>query len=600
MAVERLGPYRLEKVIGRGGMGTVYAASNTETGERVAVKLLAHNIAQEEHFRQRFEAEIESLIKLDHPNIVRILAYDVDGENMYYAMELVEGRSLFDEQQKGRQFDWREVARIGKETCAALQHAHDRGILHRDLKPGNLLLETTGHIKLTDFGIAKLFGGRQLTVDGGVIGTVDYMSPEQAKGGTTSPRSDLYSLGSVMFALLARRPPFQAKTVPATLQSLSMDPAPPIRDFAPETPEEFEQIIARLLAKNPEARIGSARSVAKRLEAMLENVQDMSANRADQEFELHDQEKNDKPTKANIDAVCDKPTAEHPPAISSHAGAAEAQSTRRAPSTRATPQFAEQQISERASEEGHTEVTDEVRRLKDDLGRTTEERRAIWPLAVGLIVLVSFVVLGIAYASRPPTADQLFDRIQSAAGDEDTDKLVTVEKECRDFQDRFPQDSRAERVGEILDQIESLRYLRQLQRRRQTQGFAELSPAEQIYVAALEVSETHPERAMPQFAALVDLFQDDPDEVDCVRVARKQMARLENVLEQIQKKHAQVLAKQLNLARRLLESDSPSAEKLLRGMIRLYGDKPWAENEVRQARELLNAGDSCRPSEFVG
>jgi len=586
MAIERFGPYRLDKTLGRGGMGTVYAAHHVDTGERVAVKVLAASIAQQEHFRQRFEAEIQSLIKLDHPNIVRILAYDLEDEQAYYAMELVEGKSLFDEQKSGRRFNWREVAQIGIETCAALRHAHDRGILHRDLKPGNLMLDTEGRVKLTDFGIAKLFGGRQLTADGGVIGTVDFMSPEQANGAPTSQRSDLYSLGSVLFALLARRPPFAGKTIPAALQSLSADAPPPVRDFAPETPVEMEKIIDRLLAKEPAKRIGSAQSVAQRLQAVLEEGQRAeSAKSEDQEFELSD-ENNSNITTSNADSIAEQPTIEPPPTLNL-AMSPEAQPTRRPP-TLADKQREKPNQAGLSENRGYTEVDDEVRKREDDIGKHHESRRqAVWPLVVGLAVVLGLVALGIIYANRPPSADHLYQTIQTAAADDDSDRVVTVEEECQEFLDRFADDRRADEVRQTLDRIESIRYPRRLQRKRRLRGWTSLSPAEQLFIQALENGESQPELAIGEFQAIVVLFADDPEEVACVDAAKQQGDRLETIVEQTRSQHLRVLKERLELARRLRESDSSSADKLLRGIVRLYAGKPWAREQVEQAEELL-------------
>ena len=135
MPLERLGPYRIEKLLGRGGMGAVYAGLNEATGDRAAVKVLAAHLSDNADFRERFSGEVETLKKLKHPNIVQLLAYGEEGGHLFYVMELVDGRSLQDELQAGRRYDWREVARIGVEVCRALKHAHDSGVIHRDLKP---------------------------------------------------------------------------------------------------------------------------------------------------------------------------------------------------------------------------------------------------------------------------------------------------------------------------------------------------------------------------------------------------------------------------------------------------------------------------------
>jgi len=144
MKIERLGPYRIVRELGRGGMGTVYEALNLQTDEPAAVKLLSAAMAREEGFREWFEAEIETLRKLNHPNIVRLFGFGEQDEHLFYAMELVHGRSLEQELKRGRPFNWPEVTRIGIETCRALRHAHDRGVIHRDIKPANLLLDADG------------------------------------------------------------------------------------------------------------------------------------------------------------------------------------------------------------------------------------------------------------------------------------------------------------------------------------------------------------------------------------------------------------------------------------------------------------------------
>ena len=150
----------------------------------------------------------------------------------------------------------------------ALKHAHDRGIIHRDLKPANLLIDEQDHVKLTDFGIAKLYGGTSVTADGGVLGTADYMSPEQADGKQITSRCDLYSLGSVLYALLAGRPPFAGKTVVQVITALKNDQPVPLRRLAPDTPDELENIVLQLLEKDPQKRIPTALVLANRLKAM--------------------------------------------------------------------------------------------------------------------------------------------------------------------------------------------------------------------------------------------------------------------------------------------------------------------------------------------
>ncbi len=265
MAAEKLGPYRLERVLGKGGMGIVYAGVDERTGTRAAVKVLLGNLDDRPNLRVRFEAEIESLKRLRHANIVQLYAYGEEDGQLFYSMELVDGRSLQDELKAGRIFSVPETLRIGLQIAIGLKLAHDSGIIHRDIKPANLLITREGVVKLTDFGIAKLFGGSQVTADGGVVGTVDYMSPEQAEGKPVTHRSDLYAVGGVLYALLARVPPFGGRSVPQIIHALRFDAPPALRLRAPHTPTDVEELILKLLAKEPKDRVPTALVLAKRL-----------------------------------------------------------------------------------------------------------------------------------------------------------------------------------------------------------------------------------------------------------------------------------------------------------------------------------------------
>jgi eukaryotic-like serine/threonine-protein kinase len=268
MQIEQLGPYRIDRKIGRGGMGTVYQGTNVETGQPAAIKVLNPRLAVEEGFRERFETEIETLKKLKHPNIVRLYGFGEQDEHLYYVMELVEGTNIEDELHAGRRFNWRETTQLGIKLAKALKHAHDHGVIHRDLKPANLLLTGDNDVKLADFGIARLFGNTRLTSDGGLIGTAEYMAPEQADGRPVTFHCDLYSLGGVLFAMLAGRPPFRGGSLPELLQYHRFAEPPRVSRFAADVPDELDQIIARLLAKDPHARATNALVVARQLAAM--------------------------------------------------------------------------------------------------------------------------------------------------------------------------------------------------------------------------------------------------------------------------------------------------------------------------------------------
>ena len=280
MALDSIGPYQFKGILGRGGMGTVYRGSHNDTGELHAVKVLAPTYAHDPHFRGRFESEIKALIQLNHPNIVRLLSYGQEDGMLFFAMELVEGNSLFHMQKKGHSFDWREILNIARGVSLGLRHAHDRGIIHRDLKPGNLLMADSAEgepslVKITDFGIAKQFGA-SLNTGENVLGTMDFMSPEQAKGEPVTFKSDLYSLGTVMFTLLSGRPPFTANSVEESLRNLTRVPAPRISSMVPNVPEELDELIRRLMAKQPDKRIHTAQALLYQIDDVEAKLRDYS------------------------------------------------------------------------------------------------------------------------------------------------------------------------------------------------------------------------------------------------------------------------------------------------------------------------------------
>ncbi len=278
-----LGPYRVVGPLGRGGMGAVYRAVHRATGEPAAVKLLSPALAEEQGFRDRFNAEIETLLKLNHPNIVRLLGYGEQNGQLFYAMELVEGDSLEDELARGRRFSPVEVVHLGIQVCQALRHAHDRGIVHRDLKPGNLLLTGAGQVKLADFGIARLFNNTRRTQAGSILGTAEFMAPEQAEGKPVDPRSDLYSLGAVFYLLLARRPMFRAQSLLEMLDKQRHAVPEPLSRLAPDCPAELAQLVMQLVEKRPEKRPANAMVVSRRLGAIAQSLPALAETRVDGE-----------------------------------------------------------------------------------------------------------------------------------------------------------------------------------------------------------------------------------------------------------------------------------------------------------------------------
>ncbi|MCL2742547.1 MAG: serine/threonine protein kinase [Planctomycetaceae bacterium] len=270
MQPEKLGPYNIGTILGRGGMGAVYQGVDEKTGDVVAVKVLLSTLEDNEELHSRFELEIDTLKHLRHPNIVRLYGFGEEAGLLYYVMEYVQGKSLYQELKKRRVFEWYEVAKIGLVMSLALKHAHDRGITHRDIKPANIMLDENGQVKLSDFGIAQYFGSQRLTEINSVVGTLEYMSPEQALAAPLGYKSDIYSLGAVLYALVIGKPPFSAKNLVEVVRKHQSGTMERFHDFRTDVPEELETIIFDMLKINPEERPANMYLLTKRFQSLLQ------------------------------------------------------------------------------------------------------------------------------------------------------------------------------------------------------------------------------------------------------------------------------------------------------------------------------------------
>jgi serine/threonine protein kinase len=260
------GRYRVEEVLGSGGMAVVYAARDEELHRDVAVKLLADNLAEDPEFRERFLREARLAARLSHPNVVRVFDAGADGGRPYIVMELVRGETLADVLRREGRLDPAEVTRIGRQAAAGLAHAHAHGLVHRDVKPQNLLLREDGVVKVADFGIARPATATQrLTEVGAILGTAAYLAPEQAHGQDVSATADVYSLGVVLYECLTGRTPYRGDTLAQLLTAQERDAAEPVSDLAPGVPPQLEETVMRCLARNPEYRPASAAAVERML-----------------------------------------------------------------------------------------------------------------------------------------------------------------------------------------------------------------------------------------------------------------------------------------------------------------------------------------------
>src|SRR5215207_7165991 len=263
------GRYRLAELLGQGGMATVYRATDIQLGRDVAVKLLRPEYLRDPDFSSRFRSEARSAASLSHPNIVGVHDYGEDPDGPFIVMELVDGEDLASILRANGALPPRQAARIAAAVGRALAAAHAKGIVHRDVKPGNILISRDGRVKVTDFGIARAVAEAQMTLPGTTLGSVHYFSPEQARGEQATASSDIYSLGIVLFELLTGHRPWEADSAAAVAMARLAGPPPDPSALRSGIPADLVAIDRKALATEPADRWSSSSSFAAALEAFL-------------------------------------------------------------------------------------------------------------------------------------------------------------------------------------------------------------------------------------------------------------------------------------------------------------------------------------------
>jgi eukaryotic-like serine/threonine-protein kinase len=271
----RLGPYEIVASIGAGGMGEVFRARDTRLNRDVAVKILPADFAGSAQLHARFDREAKAIAALNHPNICVVHDVGHEEETHYLVMELLDGESLVDRLRRGP-LSMPEVLRYGQQIASALDKAHRQGIIHRDLKPGNIMLTRTG-AKLLDFGLAKISESapstqsmataqKPITEQGAILGTFQYMAPEQLEGLDADPRTDIFALGAVMYEMATGKRAFQGSSRTSLIAAIVASQPQAISELVPMTPPAFEHVVRRCLEKNPDDRWQSAQDVASELQ----------------------------------------------------------------------------------------------------------------------------------------------------------------------------------------------------------------------------------------------------------------------------------------------------------------------------------------------
>ena len=611
--LEKIGPYEFLDVLGRGGMGTVFKGKHEETGELHAVKVLAPNYSQEPHFRARFESEIKALIKLDHPNIIRLINFGQEEGNMFFGMELVDGKSLFEIQRSGHKFTPPQCLAIAKDVCNGLKHAHDRGIIHRDLKPGNLMMTKDRIVKIADFGIAKSYGSSQNTGNN-ILGTMDYMSPEQAKGEQVTAKSDIYSLGTVLFTLLSGKPPFTANSIEESFRNLTRIPAPYVSSVVPDVPHEVDHLIRRMMEKKPEKRLATAQATLHQINEAQQLLKNYSEAKTAQNAP-------DKPTGQETSVVGRKSSEISKPLAGEQKGGQSSRKLKnevsRQPKTSAggltqkrplaadktflsdpdDPLYiapgsdAEKPTSGGSVLEGFADkdepveldyfntVTDEERQI--NVGEIDlHQSKGTVPLLLGLLAVIGLAVVGSWYSLRSPSADELYSQIESFR-----EQPYRVIEQTDQFISLYPEDERFEEVKKLNEVGRAVDFYHDLVNRLSVQaripGETRMTEIEDQFHDIVRLADDDMKAADAKMAAFIIVHEGNEDleqrDKDCVSAAKgfrlKQKSNDPQRIEQ-RVKNIHAIVKRAEQMK-----SSEDAVRLYQSLISLHGDENWGPQE---------------------
>jgi len=597
MIPSKLGPYLLEEILGRGGMGTVYRGVDPETGEQVAIKILAPDLAGDPQFLERFQEEVETLLELKHPNIVQLLSFGKQDDFFYFAMELVDGKSLYALQKAGQHFNYLETVEIGLQVCEGLHYSHNMGVIHRDLKPGNIIRAGDGQIKLADYGIAKRFGTQQMTL-AGVLGTAEFMAPEQAMGKPATIQSDLYSLGAVLFALATGKPPIVGPTPQKTLEKVVTTKAPLLVSVAPDAPEPLGQLIQKLLKKQPENRLRSARSVATRLSEIREFLLDQA------EMETH-LVLADEPSAA---PVASRPAAATMVDTGPRAGSAASRSGTGPKSTEAAAKTAAEAAAERRQPRAGATLqedfvgislapTNRVIRQQDFFERavrgseteSTTEEPSPWGtllLAIGLLVMLSVSgYLLYDRVFRPRTANELWAMIEPGR-----ERPMGVLKPIDTFLRLYPDDPRVGEAAGLKAKAKAFQYRNALALKASLNK-RDLTDLEQQFLkwtADDHEAKWDKEVGLQALLTYHAVGGEPASERDAACLEAAEVYRQifwEQARPEIESKAKEILLR-VEAAERLQATDPAQAAQIRQSLIELFGDKKWAEPLIEPLRKI--------------
>jgi serine/threonine-protein kinase len=532
----RLGPWIVDEEIGRGGMGAVYKAHRApDAGEGpmlAAIKVLAAELAVEVGFQQRFQREIDILRKVDHPNIVRFYDSGKQDGRYFYAMEYIAGPSFEAMRDSRGRVPWLEVLDLAWQISPALKHAHDRGIIHRDLKPSNILRaadpahpEVPPVVKLTDFGIASLFASPHLTVTGGVIGTPEYLSPEQAAGKPVTRRSDLYSLGVVLYTLVTGTTPFTGEPLDLMHKHRFAQFDRPGR-IVSDLPPDFDEVICNLLEKDPSRRPGDAMVLFRQLDSLRRKLARQAAARGGETL---------------------MPSGVTPP-----------------PGGRVGPATLASQL---------------VRKELEALDRGGPIQR-LFNNPVVLATLFLLCVGLLVWGLWPPSAETLFQRGAALMASKDTDDWeLAWQKYLNPLEEKHPDHAHQDEVEEFRQRLLEGRAKRQA--RKGGNGPARLPEGQWFLEKARRLRESGDEKGAGRLLkALIEAYRDVPDEAAWVARAEQE---LKNKPVASDGKRWESLREALERARALeKEGRRVEANAVRRALAELYRGNAEAEKMLKE------------------
>ena len=613
---EFIGPYKIIRILGQGGMGTVYHGVHAKSNDSVAIKVIASNMAQHQRFRRRFDGEIQTLLKLKHPNIVQLIGFGEEKGLLFYSMEYVDGENLQQQLRREKKIGWERIVDIAIEVCSALKHAHDFGVIHRDLKPANLMINTQGKVKLTDFGIAKLFGAMESTVEGAVLGTADFMPPEQAEGKPVSVRSDLYALGSMCYAAIAGRAPFEGKNIPEILFNVRYGALKSLASLEPSVPKELDLLIEELLRREPSMRPPTALVVGNRLQALrvglamrardklsakteVRNLKEMTSIDINDDASLMHEVKSILPTENTIAGATHQSHSSNGERTNDSSPSIAGPNDKTRLASQSAFELSEQPSGiEHMGKTNFTEVQEDDRR-RSILPSSEHDQLPAWSQWVsigGLIAALIACAFGIFWFSQAPSANSLYHEIASAMEAPDDEQLLSIEPTAERFKKLYPNDPRSTEVDAILREIESIHSILQMQRKAKRGSTDQLDAIEQAFLECIKAQAIDTALAQRKLNALATVFSANeklsPRQRQIVDLAKRMADRITVEAKQTRHPAIESLEEQMIWAEANLAPKTRAA--WLKGLIELFEDKAWARQVIASAKVKLKTIENTR------